>query len=106
MLALLTCVRARAWRCSPEAVDSIVLLNAPSVFSTLYAMVQTWLDPVTRSKIKVFAHGKKDRARAEAYLKSFMDDAAIPKEFGGSSDAEVAVPLHAKQAGITLPSSR
>jgi hypothetical protein len=83
-------------------VDTIYLVNAPGIFSSLFAMIKGFLDEVTQSKIKVFGTSKADKERFEASLKMYMDEALIPREYGGTSEVQVPMPLHAAQKGVKI----
>jgi len=84
----------------PEMVDVIMLINAPSIFSTLWSAIKGMLDKVTESKVKVFGSSKSQKEKVEKYLRSFIDPRLIPKEYGGDSDVVVPIPLNAREMGL------
>ncbi len=66
----------------PERLGRFYLINAPWGFSTVWAVVKSWLDPVTVAKIHILGSG---------YQKELFEQ--IPKEnlpriFGGECDCE------------------
>lgn len=57
------------------------IIGAPAFFSTVWAWVKRWFDPVTVSKIFILSH-----AEVLPVLSSFIDPANIPKQYGGTLD--------------------
>lgn len=64
----------------PERLANIVMINAPWFFSTLYALVSPFIDPITAAKIKIVG------SDYLPVLRELIDDDQIPKELGGSAD--------------------
>lgn len=62
----------------PETLDRIFIIGAPPFFSTVWAWIKRWFDPVTVSKI--FILGPAD---VLPVLTSFIDIKNIPKPYGG-----------------------
>ena len=60
----------------PEILGSILIHNAPWIFSTIWNLIKNWLDPVVASKIH-FTKSVKD-------LNQFIDSDSIPKSMGGN----------------------
>jgi len=83
-------------------VDQIILANAPGIFSSIWAMVKGFLDPVTRSKVQVFSSGKTDKERLGKALRAMIDPSKLPKEYGGDSEIMVGIPGPAAAAGVTV----
>ncbi|KAI7782592.1 sec14 cytosolic factor [Diaporthe eres] len=70
----------------PETLDRIFpstnqVIGAPAFFSTVWAWVKRWFDPVTVSKIFILSHSE-----VLPVLTSFIDPANIPKQYGGTLD--------------------
>lgn len=63
----------------PERLANIVMINAPWFFSTLYALVSPFIDPVTAAKIKIVG------SDYLPLLRELIDDDQIPSELGGSA---------------------
>mmetsp|Transcript_17938 Transcript_17938/g.34291 ORF Transcript_17938/g.34291 Transcript_17938/m.34291 type:complete len:481 (-) Transcript_17938:167-1609(-) len=63
----------------PETLGATIILNAGWVFSSVFKVVATFLDPRTRAKIQVLGSGKKD----VAVLEEFLDLNQIPTFIGG-----------------------
>jgi hypothetical protein len=55
----------------------LAVINAPSVFSTLWPLVKSFLDPVTVSKIHVLGADYKEK------LRELVDEDQLPVEYGG-----------------------
>jgi len=64
----------------PECLGSLFIHRAPWVFSSVWAIIKGWIDPVVASKIS-FTKNEKD-------LIKFIDSDQIPKDMGGTSDFE------------------
>lgn len=62
----------------PETLDRIFIIGAPAFFSTVWAWVKRWFDPVTVSKIFILGHHE-----VLPVLSSYIDPANIPKKYGG-----------------------
>ena len=56
------------------------IINAPWIFTGVWAMIKPWLDPVTAGKIKVIGSNYQDT------LFEVVHPNQIPKEFGGTSE--------------------
>ncbi|KAJ0115741.1 sec14 cytosolic factor [Diaporthe amygdali] len=65
----------------PETLDRIFIIGAPAFFSTVWAWVKRWFDPVTVSKIFILSHSE-----VLPVLSSFIDPANIPRKYGGTLD--------------------
>ncbi|CUM55174.1 unnamed protein product [Debaryomyces tyrocola] len=59
----------------PEILGSILIHNAPWIFSTIWNLIKNWLDPVVASKIH-FTKNIKD-------LNQFIDSDNLPESMGG-----------------------
>lgn len=60
----------------PEILGSILIHNAPWIFSTIWNLIKNWLDPVVASKIH-FTKSIKD-------LNQFIDSDNLPESIGGN----------------------
>lgn len=65
----------------PETLDRIFVIGAPAFFSTVWAWIKRWFDPVTVSKIFILSH-----AEVLPVLTSYIDPANIPRKYGGTLD--------------------
>ncbi|KAG8168040.1 hypothetical protein KVR01_003729 [Diaporthe batatas] len=65
----------------PETLDRIFIIGAPAFFSTVWAWVKRWFDPVTVSKIFILGHHE-----VLPVLSSYIDPANIPRKYGGTLD--------------------
>ncbi|KAI9682719.1 MAG: cytosolic factor, phosphatidylinositol/phosphatidylcholine transfer protein [Trizodia sp. TS-e1964] len=66
----------------PERLGKLYLINAPWGFSSVFAFVKRFLDPVTVQKIHVLGSGY------QAELLGQIDPENLPKEFGGTCECE------------------
>lgn len=57
------------------------VIGAPAFFSTVWAWIKRWFDPVTVSKIFILSHSE-----VLPVLTSFIDPSNIPKQYGGTLD--------------------
>lgn len=64
----------------PECLGYLFIHRAPWVFSSVWAIIKGWIDPVVASKIS-FTKNEKD-------LLKFIDSDQIPKSLGGTSRFE------------------
>ncbi|KAJ7087365.1 CRAL-TRIO domain-containing protein [Mycena belliarum] len=62
----------------PECMGKFYIINAPFMFSTVWALIKPWLDPVTVAKIDILGSGYKPKLLAQ------IDADNLPKEFGGT----------------------
>ena len=60
-------------------MGKMIVANAPTVFTGVYALVKGWVDEKTRKKISVVGNPAK-------VLSEFCDMNQIPKSLGGNSD--------------------
>lgn len=72
----------------PESLGSILIHNAPWIFSTIWNIIKNWLDPVVASKI----HFTKNYNE----LSHFIAPEHIPKELGGLDDYDSSYPTPRK----------
>jgi len=61
----------------PETLGTIVVVNAPSFFPTIWNWIKGWFDEVTRSKIHILG---KDPGPT---LRNLVEPADLPKMYGG-----------------------
>jgi len=66
----------------PETMGKFYIINAPYLFSAVWAIIKPWLDEVTVSKIEILGSGYK-----EALLKQIPAE-NLPTEFGGTCVCE------------------
>lgn len=64
----------------PEMLGKMYIINAPMLFTTVWAVVKGFLDEVTVSKISILGSNYKKQ------LLETIDEASLPKMFGGSCD--------------------
>lgn len=61
----------------PETMGRFYIINAPYIFTTVWAVVKNWLDPVTTSKISILGGGYISE------LEKQLDLENLPEEIGG-----------------------
>eukprot|EP00475_Leptophrys_vorax_P017108 TRINITY_DN2364_c0_g1_i1.p1 TRINITY_DN2364_c0_g1~~TRINITY_DN2364_c0_g1_i1.p1 ORF type:complete len:330 (-),score=102.86 TRINITY_DN2364_c0_g1_i1:109-1098(-) len=61
----------------PEMIDKIFVVNAPSMFSTLWALIKPMLNPRTCAKVVVLGSGSYDQ------LYEYIDPSELPVWLGG-----------------------
>lgn len=66
----------------PERLGKLYVINAPWGFSTVFAFVKKWLDPVTVNKIHILGSGYQSEL-----LKQVNPD-NLPKQFGGACECK------------------
>jgi hypothetical protein len=82
----------------PEMISNVYYVNAPWIFSTLWAMVKPWINAATLEKIRILSGDPK-----EELLKKF-DSKYLPKAFGGDCTCEDkggCIPEPDPDAGLT-----
>ncbi|KAI9368545.1 CRAL-TRIO domain-containing protein [Aspergillus egyptiacus] len=62
----------------PESLGTLLIHNAPWIFSGIWKIIKGWMDPVIVSKVH-FTNSAKD-------LSKFIDMDKLPKELGGEED--------------------
>lgn len=71
----------------PERLGKLYILNAPWGFSTIFAVVKRFLDPVTVAKIHVYGGGYEKDLLAQIPAEN------LPKQYGGTCDCPGGCPL-------------
>jgi hypothetical protein len=66
----------------PERLGSLILINAPSVLSVSWKIVQGFLDAVTKKKIKILSSNQKEWQKV---LLEIIDIDQIPLQYGGNA---------------------
>jgi hypothetical protein len=61
----------------PEVVRRVILINTPSMFASVWGIIKRFMDPGTSGKLQIVG------ADYLLVLRSFIDDAFIPKYLGG-----------------------
>ncbi|KAL2782778.1 CRAL-TRIO domain-containing protein [Aspergillus keveii] len=72
----------------PEIVHQGFLLNAPSYFSMMWAIMRKWIDPDTAEKVQI-----PTASEALATLTKYIDPENIPRRFGGDFDWSHGMPV-------------
>eukprot|EP00980_Cylindrotheca_fusiformis_P006093 scaffold1311_cov99-Cylindrotheca_fusiformis.AAC.10 len=70
----------------PEIASTIILFNVPKVATFFYKVVRSFLDPATAAKINIYSN-----ADYEQVFSNLMPLNAVPKEYGGTSEASYPV---------------
>ena len=64
----------------PECMGKFYIINAPYLFSGVWALVKPWLDEVTVAKINILGSNYKDELLKQIPAEN------LPKDFGGKCD--------------------
>mmetsp|Transcript_11438 Transcript_11438/g.27438 ORF Transcript_11438/g.27438 Transcript_11438/m.27438 type:complete len:374 (+) Transcript_11438:49-1170(+) len=67
----------------PESLAVLFVVNAPPFFVALYKLIQSWLDPVTASKIQVLGRN------FQSVLLEHIDADQLPRDYGGTVDFDI-----------------
>jgi hypothetical protein len=62
-------------------MNRLIVINAPTFFSTSWSIIKYWVDTRTRDKIEIYSQGSKWSKR----LKELIDDDQLPSDYGGSA---------------------
>jgi len=87
----------------PEILGKMYIINAPFLFSGLWAIVKPWLDEKTVAKIQIIGSGYKSE------LLKMIDEQNLPTFFGGKSTEELGMNpgpwqgWEAKSIGVPIP---
>jgi hypothetical protein len=77
----------------PEQLGQLMIVNAPYMFSTIWAVVKAWLDEKTREKIQIKSDMKSlPKYVEEDQLASFLggkNDALLENDSGPWNDFEI-----------------
>ncbi|KAJ2716609.1 hypothetical protein H4R19_000541 [Coemansia spiralis] len=78
----------------PECLGMVLIYNASWVFNKLWQLIRPLLDPVVASKVRF--------VKSAAELQQFIDPAALPTQFGGTSafDYEYVLPAADENAAM------
>mmetsp|Transcript_31107 Transcript_31107/g.81514 ORF Transcript_31107/g.81514 Transcript_31107/m.81514 type:complete len:336 (-) Transcript_31107:150-1157(-) len=77
----------------PERLQAIYFINAPLIFTTIFAAIRGWLDPVTKDKFHVL------RGNYQEKLLEKISPENLPEEYGGTMQVGLPelVPLSEKR---------
>ena len=67
----------------PETLHAHFLINAPAVFTAVWRLVGSWLDPVTKKKFHVLGTNYKET------LLKHIDKSQLPIEYGGTNSFQL-----------------
>mmetsp|Transcript_40101 Transcript_40101/g.106065 ORF Transcript_40101/g.106065 Transcript_40101/m.106065 type:complete len:128 (+) Transcript_40101:883-1266(+) len=67
----------------PELLNTLVVVNAPSVLAFAWRVIKTWLDAETREKIEILAEKHPEAARV--WLSKLAEPAQLPAQYGGTA---------------------
>ena len=83
--------------CYPEMLGICLVLNAPTFFGAVWAMVRRWIDQRTAAKMEIYCR----RAAGHRRLRELVDDADLPSDYGGSgpSVAEIILRTSSRLGG-------
>lgn len=63
----------------PESLGMVFVINVPSFFTVLWAIVKPWLDPVVVHKFRILG------TNFLPTMTQFIDEEQIPEEYGGKN---------------------
>jgi hypothetical protein len=66
----------------PDTIAHLLIINAPSYFPTLFAIIKPWMNPLDVEKIEIY--GEKDYYPG---LLKYIDESVIPVEYGGKNES-------------------
>ena len=69
----------------PERLRCVVVVNAPAVVAFVWRIVSSWLDPVTREKVRILAAPE---SNWRPVLNELIDDDNLPECFGGKAPVQ------------------
>ena len=75
--------------CYPEMLGICLVLNAPTFFGAVWAMVRRWIDQRTAAKMEIYCR----RAAGHRRLRELVDDADLPSDYGGSGPSVAEIIL-------------
>jgi len=64
----------------PETLSTIVIINAPPFFPTIWGWIKGWFDPGTRNKIHILGKNSTET------LLTLYDPESLPRQYGGTLD--------------------
>ena len=70
----------------PETLWTVWLVNAPTSFRLIWSVIRNWLDPMIRSKVRMWGSTKSKWHAAMA--ECGIPVSSLPQEFGGTSPSE------------------
>lgn len=65
----------------PERLGTMIIINAPTMLSVAWRVVQTFLDPVTTQKVRILS----SRSDWEPALREHIEADQIPAQYGGTA---------------------
>lgn len=74
----------------PETLGTVIVVNAPPFFSTVWSWIKGWFDENTRQKIHVLGNitsaGSNENSEGNKELASLISRENLPKSYGGDFD--------------------
>mmetsp|Transcript_4086 Transcript_4086/g.5364 ORF Transcript_4086/g.5364 Transcript_4086/m.5364 type:complete len:424 (+) Transcript_4086:88-1359(+) len=67
--------------CYPEILAKVFIVNAPRIFSGVWKIIKSWLDPRTTSKFEIFS----SMISAKSHILEYIDEDMLPEEYGGNA---------------------
>jgi hypothetical protein len=67
----------------PERLGTMIIINAPSALAWAWSIIQGFLDPVTKAKVRIIGCDQKEWLPV---LLEHIDEDQIPKQYGGTAD--------------------
>jgi len=82
----------------PETLGTHFIINAPVIFTAIWAFVKPWLDPVTADKVQIIF----SKSSARTALLKVIDASQLPTEYGGTSSFVVEPVRCSRAKGLTF----
>ena len=67
----------------PERLAAIVVVNAPALLASAWAVISSWLDEATRRKVQILSVRRPDAARD--VLREMIAPELLPRQYGGDA---------------------
>jgi hypothetical protein len=77
----------------PECLGKHFIINAPFIFSAIWRLVRSWLDPVTAGKIVILGSNYREK------LLEVIAPEQLPAEYGGTNSFVLERPRNEPEAG-------
>lgn len=69
--------------CFPEAMKTMIIVNAPSTFTMVWKLAKTWINPRNAMKVEIYGT---NRSQWETRINEIVDKGQLPIEYGGLKD--------------------
>ena len=89
--------------CYPERLSLAALVNVPTLFLGVWAVIKPWLDPETLAKVHLFGGSESQKEAAKVLLTEIIDSDTLLEQYGGTTATNFPRPTAKPEKGDDYP---